>query len=51
MVEIYDMEGQPLACIDLDIIARRMLVDEKNKKIILLSPLDDNIHIGTLPCK
>lgn len=51
MVEIYDMEGQSLACIDLDIIARRMLVDEKNKKIILLSPLDDNIHIGTLPCK
>lgn len=51
MIEIYDMKGQPLACIDLDIIARRMLVDEKNRKIILLSPLDDDIHLGTLPCE
>ena len=50
-IEIYDMEGQPLVCIDLDIVAHRMLIDEKNKKIILLSPLDDYIHVGTFSCE
>lgn len=47
-VDIYNYDGRPLASIDLDIIARRMLIDEEDKRIILLSPLDDNIHVGIL---
>lgn len=50
-IEVYDMKGRPLVCIDLDIVARRMLIDEKNKRVMLLSPLDDYIHVGTFSCE
>lgn len=48
MVEVYSYDGQPQMRVQLDIIARRMLIDEAKNRILFLSPLDDYIHVGTL---
>ena len=45
VVEIYDYNGNPKMLLELDIIARRMLVDTENERLLFHSPMDDEIHV------
>lgn len=45
VVEIYDYDGNPKMMIELDIIARRMLIDAKHRRLLFHSPMDDVIHV------
>ena len=44
-IEVYDYEGNSIKKIVLDIIASNMLYDEINKKVILRTPMDNDLHI------
>lgn len=44
-IQIYDYNGKPQMKFVLDFFPRKMLVDEKRKRLLLLSAEDDNLHI------
>lgn len=48
-IEVYDYLGNNIALIKLDILAKRMLMDKINDRFILLSQMDDNLHIANIP--
>ncbi len=48
-IEIYDYAGNPVAQLKLDIISISMLLDEDRGRLLLTSPLDEDIHIVQLP--
>lgn len=48
-VEIYDYAGNPVALLKLDIISTNMVLDEDRGRLLLTSPMDEDIHIVELP--
>ncbi|MDE5555026.1 MAG: TolB-like 6-bladed beta-propeller domain-containing protein [Muribaculaceae bacterium] len=48
-VEIYDYDGNPVALLQLDVISIKMMLDEDRGRLLLTSPLDEDIHIVQLP--
>lgn len=46
---VYDYEAEPLVAIDLTFFPRKILSDEKNERLLILSATDDDIHILPVP--
>ena len=44
-IEVYDYDGNPIKKIVLDIIASNMLYDEVQRKVILRTPMDNDLHV------
>lgn len=44
-IQIYDYNGKPQMKYVLDFFPRKMLVDEKRNRLLILSAEDDNVHI------
>lgn len=47
-IEIYDYNGNPVAHLQLDFISMKMVVDEDRDRLLLTSPMDEDIHIVQL---
>ena len=48
-IEIYDYDGNPVALLQLDVISISMVLDEDRGRLLLTSPLDEDIHLVQLP--
>lgn len=48
-VEIYTYDGNPVALLQLDVVSIKMMLDEDRGRLLLTSPLDEDIHIVQLP--
>ncbi|NPD91635.1 hypothetical protein [Xylanibacter muris] len=43
-IEIYDYNGKPVMKLSLDFVAGKMLLDERNHRLLLTSVMDGDIH-------
>ena len=48
-IEIYAYDGSPLARLRIDFLANKVLIDDNENRLLLLSANDENLHLIPIP--
>ena len=48
-IEIYAYDGSPLASLRIDFLASKVLIDDEENRLLLLSANDENLHLIQIP--
>lgn len=48
-IEIYAYDGSPLARLRIDFLASKVLIDDEENRLLLLSANDENLHLIPIP--